>query len=192
MTIPKNSLMLGIHDGVRERSVRPQAGDRIPPMRFVAFCVGAIFTGCAPTPAQGRTVWVTLDLHERTIASTSGPSTRENQWPYRTIATQGSGKAGEWPTGMAFDRDPGEPRDVQIRCFDAPNHAVRVEVTFTGTPNEHLGSITFLHLSRVDHVFEVLGGSSRPYDGGSQDGDKFVLRAPPAPATITFVGGHTH
>jgi hypothetical protein len=163
-------------------------------MTFRKLCVAAIlpvFAGCGQAPAPGRTVWVTVDLHERTI-SANGPTTQEYQWPYRTILSPAGGKAGEWPMGLDLDREQGEPRDVQIRCFDAPHHAVRVEVTFTGTPNEHLGSITFLRMSTVDDVFVTRAGTSRPYAGWSRDGNKFILRAPEAPATITFVGGHSH
>jgi hypothetical protein len=142
-----------------------------------------------PIAAKLQTVNVSL-LPDTKSWSSGGPaSTKDYHWPYSTMSTGGRGAPGEWKSGLAYDRDRVDPKDVELRFFDVAGGAIRVEVTFSGPPSPDLASITFDRLRKVDRVAEVAkdGGPDRPYGSWVQQGLVFELRAPEAPATVSFI-----
>ena len=142
-----------------------------------------------PTAAKLQTVNVSL-LPDTKCWSSEGPAgTKDYHWPYSTMSTRGHGAPGEWKSGLAYDRDREDPKDVALRCFDAADGAIRVEVTFSGPRSPDLASITFDRLSKVDRIVEIPkdGGAERPYGSWTQQGLVFELRAPEAPATVSFI-----
>ena len=138
---------------------------------------------------KGQTVNVSL-LPDKKSWSSEGPaSTKDYHWPYSTMSTGGQGAPGEWQSGLAFDRDREDPKDVALRFFDVAEGAIRVEVTFSGPLSPDLASIMFDRLSKVIRIVEIPkdGGAERPYGSWVQQGLVFVLRAPEAPATVSFI-----
>ena len=138
---------------------------------------------------KGQTVNVSL-LPDKKSWSSEGPaSTKDYHWPYSTMSTRGQGAPGEWQSGLAFDRDREDPKDVALRFFDVAEGAIRVEVTFSGPRSPDLASITFAGLSKVIRIVEIPkdGGAERPYGSWVQQGLVFELRAPESPATVSFI-----
>ena len=148
-------------------------------------------SGCGRSPLPNeKTVHVTLRPAEKSWAAQGPKSTKEYpHWPYSTMSTGGRGKPGEWKSGLAFDRDRIDPKDVELRFFDVSGGAVKVEVTFAGPASPDLASLTFEHCGKVDRVVEFPkeGGAERPYTAWSLKGEDFELRAPSAGARISFL-----
>jgi hypothetical protein len=171
---------------------------RIPGMRtwVVIASVALVLAGCdrravvkRESEGKRRTVRLSL-LQEKKSWSSQGPSgTIDYNWPYATMSTGGHGAPGEWASGLAYDLNLEKPYDVEIRIFDAEEGAIRVEVNFAGPPSPDLASITFEHLTKVDRIVEIPkeGGAERPCGSWALQGVVFELRAPEAPAKISFI-----
>jgi hypothetical protein len=135
-----------------------------------------------PSDVSNQTANVTLNPHERTIRSST---------PKDCFAIAlGEQASGGW-VGLGLGRsNPKADPSIEIRCSDAPARAVKVEVTFKGTFDPHLASLTFLHLTKVDQVME---GPNQRYQAWDMKGENFELKSPKTAAKITFLAWpHVH
>lgn len=151
-------------------------------MRFVATiaALALLLPGCE-RPVQGTgTIHIGLDPYAKkwkTSMSSKGPGAT-------TMALKGKAGPGEWDSALVLATSP-EGLDnpyIVIRFFDEKN-AVRVEITFTGTPIEGLGYLTFDHVTHSEKY--TLNG--KPYAGAAPRGENLEVQLPKGDGKITFL-----